>query len=296
MKSIYIFFSLLIIGLMITPILYAQDERAEDKTGWNLSTDINLTLTQNSYSNNWAGDENSSVSWTGTSSMTAEKQLSEKVNWDNSLKLAFGQTHLQRTETERLNSDGSKKERWKAPQKSTDEIDLNTIFRFTLGGFVDPYVSGRLETQFINEEKDLFDPQDYTEAAGIARQFFKRDEAELMMRLGFALRHHIRKDEDTTQDSGIEYVMNYQRVMWEKRLKYVSQLRVYKAFLYSESDKEGVGDEWKAPDVDWENTFNLNIVKYISINLYTQLLYDKEVDKAGRFKETLGLGFTYNLL
>jgi hypothetical protein len=32
------------------------------------------------------------------------------------------------------------------------------------------------------------------------------------------------------------------------------------------------------------------------VNLYVQFLYDKEVDLAGRFKESLALGITYKLM
>jgi len=32
------------------------------------------------------------------------------------------------------------------------------------------------------------------------------------------------------------------------------------------------------------------------VNLYTQLLYDREIDAGARLKETLALGLTYRLL
>jgi hypothetical protein len=32
------------------------------------------------------------------------------------------------------------------------------------------------------------------------------------------------------------------------------------------------------------------------VNLYAQFLYDKEVDLAGRFKQSLSLGITYKLM
>ncbi|MBT7617797.1 MAG: hypothetical protein HN590_10995, partial [Calditrichaeota bacterium] len=61
-------------------------------------------------------------------------------------------------------------------------------------------------------------------------------------------------------------------------------------------DLEGLPNEeyWKAVDINWENIFTANITKYLMVNLYLQLLYDKEVDLGGRLKQTLSLGLTYN--
>ncbi len=295
MKAVFFMLILMVALMTITPGIFAEEDQ-KNENDWQINANLNLTLTQNAYSNNWEGGAVGSISWTALSATTVEKQLSEKLNWHNSLKLAFGQTHTQRTESEREQVDSEeKRKRWKGPAKSTDEIDFETIFRFTFGKFIDPYISGRLETKFTNETNDMFDPKHFSEAVGIARQFFKNENKELLMRLGFAFRQKSQKDLDTTNDGGVEFVVNCRNLMWEGRLERTASLRIYQALFYSESDKEGVDDDWKAVDIDLENTFNLNIIKYISVNLYTQLLYDKEIHKGGRFKETLGLGFTYKL-
>ena len=52
-------------------------------------------------------------------------------------------------------------------------------------------------------------------------------------------------------------------------------------------------DYWRAPDINWETVFTASITKYLMVNLYTQLLYDKQIDRAGRFKQTLGLGLSW---
>jgi hypothetical protein len=54
-------------------------------------------------------------------------------------------------------------------------------------------------------------------------------------------------------------------------------------------------DYWKAVDVSWENGLVAGISKYVMVNLYLQMLYDKEVDLRARFKQTLSLGLTYSL-
>ena len=64
--------------------------------------------------------------------------------------------------------------------------------------------------------------------------------------------------------------------------------------FFSESDEAGT-DDWKAIDVNWENRVSAAVAKYVTVSLYLQLLYDKETDTRGRFKETLALGLTYKL-
>ena len=85
---------------------------------------------------------------------------------------------------------------------------------------------------------------------------------------------------------------------------------------------EPVQDFWKATDVDVQATFSTAITKHINVNLFAQFLYDKfdtaanvegtlegtlangyvpgndierNVRKAGQFKQTLAIGITYQL-
>jgi len=44
------------------------------------------------------------------------------------------------------------------------------------------------------------------------------------------------------------------------------------------------------------NTLIASISKFVQVTFYTQLLYDKQISKKGRLKETLALGLTYKLL
>ncbi|MER3328658.1 MAG: DUF3078 domain-containing protein, partial [Candidatus Kapaibacterium sp.] len=64
-------------------------------------------------------------------------------------------------------------------------------------------------------------------------------------------------------------------------------------------------------DVNWENSLNLTVNKYITVNMFAHLIYDHDIlvplfkevdgeevsDGVGRrlqVKQTLGLGFSYN--
>jgi len=137
----------------------------------------------------------------------------------------------------------------------------------------------------------------------------------------------------TTNDGGFEYQIAATEPLLEKRILYQGKLLLFLPVFYSQSSaledfddialdadpsRERVADFWKSVDVNFQNTFTAQITKIISVNLYAQLIYDKfdaatnvdtsadpvllirEVDggirKAGQFKETLALGFTFKML
>jgi hypothetical protein len=268
---------------------------------WKKNMDLNLTVTQNTYSDNWTGGEAGNVSWVANGNSGFEKKLSEKLNSKTTVKLAFGQTHSQ----------DQKSKNWAKPVKSTDLIDIETLARLTLKVWVDPYLAFRFESQFLDasypELKRYINPKKLTESGGVSRQFYKTEKDEILSRLGFALRQIITEDIvdttlrttkfNSTTDGGIESVTDVKFTLSDK-ISYTSKLSLYKALFYSKSDElKGTPREnyWKEPDVNWENTVSVSVAKYVTVSLYAQLLYDKEIDKGGRFKETLSLGLTYKL-
>lgn len=292
---------LLIAAALSAALLSAGGSAAAED--WNLSIDANLTFTENSYSDNWVGGEAGSAIWVFNSNFLAEKQLTDRINTRNTLKLLFGQTHNQDVETKR----------WSQPVKSTDLIDFESVFRFTFGWAVDPYAGGRVETQFWDASDPLKDrylnPLKITESAGVAKVFIKEEKREWNVRLGGATRQFVNRDVldplgDTREtmtsfDGGLLLDSEFKTSFSGDKITLNSKITVYQAFLYSEKDElEGLPEEdyWKAPDVNWENIFTANITKYLMVNLYIQLLYDKEIDLGGRFKQTLALGLTYKFI
>ena len=268
---------------------------------WKKTIDLGFTITQNSYSDNWVGGEVGNIGWISLANGIFEKQVSPKFNFRNNTNLQFGQTHSQNKDTKN----------WEKPVKSTDKIDFDNLGRFTLNAFVDPFVAFRLQSQFLDGSygpKDrLFNPILLTESAGIAKSLLNRDKNQVISRIGFSLRENLdRAIEDTVTnstkyktntDGGLEFVTDatYQLT---KNLNYVGKMTLFKAMFFSKADDfKGTPEEnyWKAVDVNWENTFAASVSKYISVNLYTQLLYDKQISLKGRFKENFGLGFTYKL-
>ena len=287
-------------ALALAPVALANADSSH--TGWKKSLIIDATTTQTSYSDSWVGGEAGSVNWVSNLNSSAEKQLKEWFDFRSTLKLSFGQTITQDAETKN----------WSKPRKSTDLIDWENVGRFTLHKFVDPYAAFRLETQFVDASVDakkrFFSPLRLTESAGVARKFYERENDHVTSRLGLALRQTMKSviidslaltvEDSTLTDGGLESVTDVVLALSEK-LHYTGKLTVYKAFIFSEKDK-GKGtpfeDDWKAIDVNWENIISASISKIITVNFYTQLLYDKEVSKKGRFKETLGIGFVFKMI
>jgi hypothetical protein len=268
---------------------------------WKKSVDLGLTATQNSYSDNWTGGETGNVSWVALANSVFEKKLSETLSSKTTAKFSFGETHSQDQETKK----------WAKPTKSTDLVDVETLTRFTLKTWVDPYLAFRFESQFLDasvpEVKRYINPKKLTESGGVSRMFYKTEKDEILTRLGLALRQIITEEVADTvmkkteinsiSDGGIESVSDIRLTLSDK-ISYTSKLSLYKALFFSESDKvKGTPQEdyWKEVDVNWENTISISISKYINVSLFNQLLYDKEISKKGRFKETLSLGLVYKL-
>jgi len=258
---------------------------------WQATGDASLLFNQNAYSDNWNGGETGSISWSMNFNYQLQKQIHAKMHNKNTLKLAFGQTHSQDKATHD----------WKKPEKSTDLIDFESLLRFTLGSYVDPFAAFRLESKFydnsIPDDTKVLNPMTFTESFGIARVFVKAEKKELSSRLGGAFKQFKNRDE-SSNNGGIEFIADYKTPVLSSNIDFSSKLILYKALYYSESDKlEGLENEdyWKAVDVNWENIFSANIAKYLTANLYMQLLYDKELSLKGQFKETLALGLTYKL-
>ncbi len=291
---------LIVVFALSSSIVLAQDETP--KPGWKKSLDTDFTLTQNSYSDNWTGGETGNITWVWNANGEFENQFTPSFHFRNTSRFSFGQTHIQDSETDN----------WQAPTKTTDLIDIENVGKFTKGWVVDPYVAFRIESQFVDASDTLADkklfltPLRLTESAGASRKFIGSEQTELLSRLGFAFRQTMTKyvidtegntDSETTNDGGVESVTDLTMTVSDQ-LKYTSKLTLYKAFFFSESDEvEGTEaeDYWKAVDINWENKVSASVAKYVTVSLYVQLLYDKQIDLKGRFKQTLALGLTYKL-
>ncbi len=340
---------ILIAAVLASPALAEDAKKPAEPGPWKLGSTLGLNLSQSSFSTNWAGGDKGSIVWVLNTNTTAERQFTKTFNLQNVLQLAYGQT------TRQVVPDAAKPDErvWDEPDKTTDQIAFESTGRFTFGGFVDPYLGLRLDSQFRDESFEPigtidFNPVKLKESAGIARVLEKTDDKETITRLGFGFRQTLAKSftdpvaktkaSYTTNDGGLEWVTTATRPMFEKKVLYKGSLLVFQPVFYSKSDAleqfdarvktgegavpanpaaEAVADFWKATDVNWQNTFTAQITKHIGVTLFAQWVYDKfdaaaNVDpklplavqiaevkrntrKAGQFKETLALSFTYAL-
>ncbi len=249
-----------------------------------------VNLTQSQFSDNWAGSELSNITWTASMNNTAQKQLAEWLKNKNTLKLAFGQTHLQK-------EDLLGETYWEKPQKSTDQIAFESLMQFTLKTFVDPYLSLRADSQFLDEAGTktlVVNPILFTESAGIMKTIVDGEKTKLNARIGGAVRENWnRRVDGIPVDGGIEGIVEFKQIFGLLNASYNSRLSAYKALF--KSDAVAGVDNWKAPDLKWENLLSLNLWKMLSLNLNLDFIYEKEQSPDIQWKEILGLGFSYSL-
>jgi hypothetical protein len=277
--------------LLVFVILFSTMLLAE---GWQKSGSIALNLSQNTYSDNWVGEERSNVNWSVNLNTIFRRQLSEIMHNRNTVKLAFGQSHMQE-----LDENGEKY--WAKPTKSTDQIDLESMFRFTFGWEVDPFAALRFESQFIDklggEETKVVNPITITESFGVARQIIKTERRELTTRIGVAFKQLLEAREDDfidATDGGLEFVAEFETPLLRDMVQYNTKLYLYQALYYSEADDDP-DDNWKALDMNWEHVLSAKLIGMVNMNLYLQLLYDKQVIDEVRFEQNLGLSLSYQL-
>jgi hypothetical protein len=291
------------LGLVLTSLLLAAvPARGADPLPpgpWAVDLKLGALLSQSAYSNNWSKGDQGSFSWVANLDFDAERQFSEKFNWDNYLRLAYGQTGEQIDDP-----DHPGKNKWDSPSKTTDQILAESTGRFTFGGFADPFIGVRAESQFEDESSSYgnlsFNPVRLTESAGLARVFKKSEYSEVMSRIGLGARQTFGKEfiDDgaskrsfTTNDGGLEWFSSAKLPLVDStRVVYNGRLLVFAPAFYSQSEEleqfdqaalaadpghEPVADFWQVPDVDWQNEVVARISKVINVNLLVHMVYDK---------------------
>ncbi len=268
---------------------------------WNTSGEIGLNVSQNFYNEAWLGSEVGSITWSYLLIINTSGTLLEKLEFSNGLIANFGQTYSQNSETGK----------WEPPQKSTDRIENEAILRFNMGLLADPFSSLRFESQFHdNTFKSVpryIHPIILSESMGVSKFLYKNDKNEIQTRLGFTVKEFFERPVDTLTmsiagsnvrvDGGLEWVTSGIHSLSENVL-YKGELRIYKAFFNSKAGKlEGTPEEalWKNPDIDFKNILSVSIIKYLKVNFYLQLIYEREINSRIMIKENLLVGLNINL-
>jgi len=288
-------FALVIMAALVLPALAQDDEIPIGE--WQSQYEIGVNMLQSSYSNNWNGGEKGSLVWAGNFDARLEKQYNEHLNWRNTLKLAYGQTHEQ-------DRDDSGALYWKKPDKTDDIVDLDSLLRWQKKSGWDPYVGFGFRSMFDDrsdmEGRSIFmNPMSFKPSAGISRKFINTDERKLLTRLGVAYIYNSRSfftdpaPDVTTQREGssemaaeliTEYMTNAlgDNLVWESKLTFIMPF-LYTGKSVFQDDMNPA--DWGLPDdvaeytttldVDWENTFTAKVTSLISVKLFVRWVFDK---------------------
>jgi hypothetical protein len=257
---------------------------------------FSVNMLQSSYSRNWNGGDKGSVNWSVTFDGRHEKQMGEKYNWQNTLKLAYGQNHQQER-----GDDGDLY--WQRPDKNTDAIEFESMLKLTASPKWNPYLALGFTTMFRDlsdaQGRDQnFNPLTFSESAGLSRQLIAKEKQSLTMRLGLALIQSSRSFfsepvpseatmSETAYTTAAELVTEFrsplltERVDWESKLSLDLPLAwsgksVFEdGFVSVEPMPEDIAGYTTTLDIDWENTFSANITKVIAVKLFVRWVYDK---------------------
>jgi hypothetical protein len=276
----------------------AQEESMEEAVEagrWGTRATIGMNLLQSYHTRNWNGGDKGAVVWAATFNGVAQKRLGDHWHWHNSADLAFGQNHQQdRDENDNLY--------WRRPDKSTDQIKLESLMRYTSWA-LPPYFGVRFSTQFLDQSdpsgRDFtFNPMEYFLSAGVSRMLVESDERTLLSRLGFTYRLSQRDQigsegqilSESSTDGGIELVLTCDTRLLQGRVEYRGQLRAYKALFYSPKDdldgldfsdvslamlSPDLSDYFMTTDLDFENNFKASITRLLNVQFSLRWVYDK---------------------
>ncbi len=257
------------------------------KEPWKLALDIKGNLSY--LSKGWSDkDVAGKLAWSLAAEGTAEKQIGAKLNNKTVLKLAFGQA----------------KEPDMAPEKSTDLIDLESVLKTTLGGWVDPFVAVRVVSKFADMSAPAADPYarylnpaTFSEALGAMRVLTKTETVVWDLRLGATAKQKVDRwspanewETVTTNDGGAELVTEVNAKLLKEQVSLKSTFRLYEAVFHGGADT--LPNDWRYPDLNWQTLFSTTIAKYLMVGYTVELDYDYESDANIQHRHQVSLGVT----
>ncbi|NOY78259.1 MAG: DUF3078 domain-containing protein [Calditrichaeota bacterium] len=284
MKRFFLFNTVLMLAFL-SAVSFASEK---DPIGFKPTIVGGLNLTQNSTSNWTAGGENAYAYTFTLNSQFLNNQ--PKYRWKITGDFAFGQTKV-----------GSQDLR-----NAVDRIDINGLLTYKYGLFINPYVSAGLLTQFATgydysktpplAKSGFFDPAFITGGTGLGWTL----RPKFTTRLGLGIKETITQKysqfgyadkastpniiEKTKFETGIQSVTELETKL-ANNLLYISHLGLFSSFA-----------NMTAVDVKWNNTWSVNVSKFISINLIVNLLYDEDISSKIQIQEALAIGLTANFI
>ncbi len=272
-------FLILTIAIFLVSSLWAQEAKKEaPKYGWHKELVGNLNFTQNTFDNWKQGGEDS---WAWQLTINGKWVNDQKnYNWENTLKINYGKTKV---------GDASSK-------KSSDEINVTSVYTYKMGIYVNPFVSVTGRTQFTKGYKyeadtsyaisEFMDPGYFTQSAGLGYA----PNNHIKTRLGAAVKETFAskysdlyaQGKKTRIEIGASSVteLNFklaQNILYTGKIELFSNLKAFNEI-----------------DVNWDNMLASHITKYITVNFNVKLLYDRDISPKRQLQEVLAVGLTYN--
>jgi len=299
--------------LLVVITLFKVEAQEADTTYWRVGGVSSLTFSQVSLTN-WAAGGQNSVAINSNFSVFANR-VKNRSKWENSLDLAYGLINQEE-------SSGF--------SKSDDLINLVTKYsyqmrtpsgRWFFSGLIDfrtQFEDGFATPQEIDKISDFMALGYLTIGSGISYDPSERlsfSYQPLTGKFTFVLNQELANtgaygvDAAILDDDGIVITPGKRsRAEFGSffRAKYKNDIFESKLELFT-----GYTDNQGEIDVNWQNAMVLNVTKVVSVNVFTHLIYDKdiligldenndgEVDEGTekprvQFKSVLGVGLAYN--
>ncbi|MBD3181793.1 DUF3078 domain-containing protein [Candidatus Poribacteria bacterium] len=282
-KTQFIFFISVLMCFTYSLAFGQEGEEAAPPKTLHHSIVAGLSLSQVAFQD-WAKGGENSVAWTTTLDGKSTYDP-EKINWANTYKFAFGQT--------KLGSDDFR--------KTDDNIDLESVFTYKTGFYINPYAAATLKTQFLkgyeyDDEGEktavskFFDPAYLTQSAGVGYEPIK----QVKTRLGAAVREIITgefnsySDDPETEDiEEIRFDAGFESVTegeWNLRQNVIlkSKLEIFVALT-----------EPRDAAIRSDSTLAIKVSKNVNVNLNVLIVKDETLSEKTQIKESLAVGFSY---
>lgn len=270
----------------------------EAESSLQYSINANVTLSLNTFSDNWTGNTTGMLIWNSNFNPVLNYHVCRWLDFNNSLYFEFGQSWMQYKTSKS----------WSTPQKSADNINIQSTFTFITIPTINPFISLTFQSQFVDDRypdyKSYLNPGEITESFGISQNIIKKGSDYWSFHLGGASRqsldnHMIQYDStgtiissysSVTYDVGgeLESEVNFQS---NNYLKIHSKVGIFQSIANTESG----GNKslyWMYPRITWESTIKLNLTKNLVLSYNFQVNYDRDLDRSPRFKQILGAGFS----
>jgi hypothetical protein len=275
-----------VIGILVLPFSLSGQEEEAPEYGWKNQVVGSLNLTQAQF-DNWSQGGENTLAWQLNLNLSSVLDQ-EKFNWSTTGKLSYGQAKIGDIEA----------------RKSADELRVETVYLYKLGDYVNPYVSGLLQTQittgyqYIEEERfpvsNFFDPGYITLSVGVGYE----PVPYLKTRLGAATKTTITREYAValTDDPDTDRI---EKTDTEFGALSVTELRKplsENILLTSKLDLFSNLESLKQVDVRWDTILSAKISRYVDVSLNVELFYDSNISPKRQLKQLLALGLSYTFL